>query len=145
MEKKPKIYMVVGCPGAGKSWVCEQLTDKFKYVHHDGFIYLKTGPKAYVDAILEAAEDEKNKKPILIEAPFSISQTKDPLEAKGYPVECVYIIEDHRVIADRYKKRDSKEIPRGHLTRQNTYLQRAKNSKAFTGTSDEVLEHLKKV
>lgn len=133
--------MVVGCPGSGKSYVCDKLTDKFNYVRNDD--HITPGSKPYVDAILEAADESK--KPLLIEAPFSISQVKEPLEKKGFDVECVYIIEDHRVIADRYKKRDSKEIPKGHLTRQNTYLQRAKNSKAFTGTSDEVLEHLKKV
>lgn len=139
---KPKIYMVVGCPGSGKSWVCDQLKDKFTYLNHDGYIHLKQ-PGSYVKAILEKAEDSS--KPILIEAPFSISQTKDPLEDKGYDVECVYIIEDHNIISDRYKKRERKDIPPGHLTRQNTYLQRAKDSKAFTGTSDEVLKHLQSV
>ena len=49
------VYLVVGVPASGKSWVCEQLKDKFEYVHHDGFIYLKQ-PGAYLNAIFETAK-----------------------------------------------------------------------------------------
>ena len=144
-QQKPKIYMVVGCPGAGKSWVCEQLTDKFTYVHHDGYIYLQKekGPRAYVDEIIKAAA--ASTKPLLIEAPFSVSQTKDPLESKGFDVTCVYIIENEDVIPARYRKREGKDIPKGHITRQATYRKRAEETKAFFGGSEEVLNHLKAV
>jgi polyphosphate kinase 2 (PPK2 family) len=101
-----------------------------------------TGP-IYVHEIIKAATNSD--KPVLAEAPFSISQTKDPLEAHGIKVIPVFIAEDPEVITERYKNREKKPIPKGHLTRQQTYAQRAKQWKAFSGTSGEVLEHLKKV
>lgn len=133
-----KAYMVVGCPGSGKSWVCDQLKDKFHYVHHDLYIGMADG--TYVNEIMRQANLAQ--KPLLIEAPFSISKIKDPLEQIGFKITPVFIQEDHSLIADRYRKRENKDIPKGHLTRQETYRQRADEWKAFKGTSSQVLEHL---
>lgn len=135
-----KIYMVVGCPGSGKSWVCEQLEDFFEYVHHD--LYIGMAGTRYVEAILEVCETAE--KPVLTEAPFSISQLKKPLETAGHEVQCVFIMEDPEVIADRYLNREGKAIPKGHLTRQETYRERASEYDSFIGTSEEVLEFLKR-
>jgi tRNA U34 5-methylaminomethyl-2-thiouridine-forming methyltransferase MnmC len=142
--KSRKIYMIVAVPGSGKTWVSEQLKDKFDYVHHDGYIGHIKNPNAYVEAILETLKDETSKKPVLIEAPFSISKIKDPIEQEGWKVTPVFILEHPNVLAERYMKREGRPIPKGHLTRMGTYAQRAKAWKAFTGTSAEVLEHLKK-
>lgn len=134
-----KIFMVIGCPGSGKSWVCDQLKDIFDYVHHDLFVGMAGG--TYVNEILKRSQNAK--RPLLIEAPFSISQIKDPLEQMGFQIEPVFIQEDPGVITERYLKREKKEIPKGHLTRQQTYNSRADEWKAFKGTSSQVLEHLK--
>ncbi len=133
------IYLVVGVPGAGKSYVCEKLTEKFEYVHHDGLIYLKK-PGAYLEAVREAAKSAT--KPLLIEAPFSVSDTVDPLEADGFEVKQVYILEDPQTVSSRYEQREGKPIPKGHLTRMETYRKRAETTAAFSGTSDEVLTFL---
>lgn len=140
IEVKETIYLVVGVPGSGKSWICEQLKDRFTYCHHDGYIGHIAHPEAYVDGILEAAKETE--KPILAEAPFSVSAIKNPLEWHGHRVVPLYIIEDPSVVAARYQKREGKPIPKGHLTRMNTYAQRAKATKAFHGTSREVFERL---
>lgn len=134
------IYLVVGVPGSGKSWVCEQLRDKFEYVHHDGYIGHIKQPEVYVDAILQKAKSAT--KPLLTEAPFSISQIKDPLEAQGFKVIPVFILEDPRIVSERYQKREKKQIPTGHLTRMETYRSRAREWGSFFGTSQQVLEHL---
>lgn len=134
-----KAYMVIGCPGSGKSWVCDQLKDAFDYVHHD--LYIGMAGDTYVKEIMKRASDAT--KPLLIEAPFSVSQIKDPLEAAGLKITPVFIQEDRGIISDRYMKRENKEIPKGHLTRQETYRQRADEWKSFKGTSSQVLEHLK--
>lgn len=138
MKLEP-VYLVIGCPGSGKSWVCDQLQDDFHYVHHDLYIDM-TGP-VYVAEIIKAAVSAD--KPVLAEAPFSVSQTKDPLETMGIEVVPVFISEEPHIISERYQARENKPIPRGHLTRQNTYAQRAQNWGAFSGTSAEVLAHLK--
>lgn len=139
--EKPEIYMVVGVPGSGKSWVCEQMQDKFTYVHHDGYIGHIKQPEKYVEAIVEKAA--KSSKPMLTEAPFSVSKLKEPLEAQGFKVETVFIIEDDDVVATRYQQREGKEIPLGHITRMKTYKARAEESGSFYGGSEDVLKYLK--
>lgn len=134
-----KIYLVCGVPGSGKTYVCEKLRHKFEYIHHDGYIHLQN-PQAYLMEILRKANNPD--KPLLIEAPFSISRTKDPLEAAGHEVIPVFIIEDPQVLSTRYRNRENKQIPQQHLTRMNTFAQRAHDWKSFRGTSDEVLEYL---
>lgn len=135
------VYLVIGCPGSGKSWVCDQLTGLYTYVHHD--LYVKMTGITYLHAILDAAKTSA--KPLLTEAPFSISQTKDPLQEAGLQVFPVFIQEAPTVIAERYFQREKKPIPKGHLTRQQTYAERAQLWGAFSGTSAEVFEHLKKI
>lgn len=133
------LYLVVGVPGSGKTWVCSQLAEKFHLIHHDGYIYLKT-PGAYVKAILEQAPTIL--RPILIEAPFSVSETVEPLEKAGYKITPFFIIEEEDVLRARYFARERKPIPPGHLTRTKTYFRRAWEGKHFYGTSDQVLAKL---
>lgn len=134
MAVKKKIFLVVGCPGSGKSWVCDQLKNKYQYVRHDDF---KIG---YVDEIAKQAKTAT--KPLLIETPFSVSQVKEPLEKQGFEVVPVYIQEDASVIKQRYRAREGKDIPAGHLSRQATYAQRAAAQGAFSGSSTEILARL---
>lgn len=129
------IYLVVGAPGSGKSWVCEQLKGTFEYVPHDLY------PKTYIAEVLERVKTAP--KPLLIETPFSVSKIVEPLNQAGYSVIPVFIIETPNVTAERYLKREGKPIPQGHLTRIETYKQRANELKAFQGTSNEVLSYLK--
>ncbi len=132
--------MVVGCPGSGKSWVCDQLKDSFNYVHHD--LRIGMAGDTYVKDIIKESE-KPGTKDLLIEAPFSVSQIKDPLEAHGLKLTPVFIQELPLTIQTRYWQRENKEIPKGHITRQATYAQRAKEWGSFQGTSREVLEFLK--
>lgn len=133
------IYMVIGCPASGKSWVCEQLASVFNYVRHDD--YTSASEAAYVKAIV--ANAKVSTKPLLIETPFSVSQIKDPLEKQGLRVVPVFIQEPHDVLKQRYLARMGTDIPAGHLTRQETYAKRATEWQSFRGTSVEVLAHLK--
>lgn len=138
---KQTVYMIVGCPGAGKTWITNQIKDKFTFLHHD--LYIGMAGDTYLRDIYKALETST--KPLLIEAPFSISQYKDPLERNGIKVIPVFIIEEESVLKERYRNREKKEIPKGHITRQQTYAKRCAEWGAFRGTSSEVLEHLKGV
>ena len=131
-----QIYMVIGCPGSGKSWVCTRLIAEYQYVRHDSFIGAD-----YVAEIVRQAKTAT--KPLLIETPFSVSQIKDPLELQEFRVTPVFIIEQPDVVRQRYRTREGKDIPAGHLSRQATYEQRARAWQAFRGTSDQVLAYLK--
>jgi len=134
-----RLYLVIGVPGAGKRWVCEQLTKKFTYVAKDSFIGWPPG--SHVTKCIRHLRESDT--PVLTEAQFSISDVKEPLEEAGFQVVLVFILEAPHVVSARYFKREGKEIPKGHLTRQNTYAERAREWRAFSGTSAEVLEHLK--
>ena len=135
------VDLIVGCPGAGKSWVTERLKDRYELVHHDAYAGM-TGQR-YVNAIKSAAASAT--KPILAEAPFSVSQIRRPLEKAGYDVRTVTIQEDRDVIAKRYQSREGRPIPQGHLTRQDTYREMAEKSGEFVGTNKQVLSHLKRL
>jgi gluconate kinase len=139
-DVQPKVFLVIGVPGAGKSWVCEQLKDQFQYVHHDGFIGHIKQPEVYANAVIDTARTTT--RPLLCEAPFSISKIRDPLVQAGCDVVPVFIVENAEVVSQRYRIREGKPIPQGHLTRMQTYAARAKEWGSFVGTSAEVLRHL---
>lgn len=133
------VYMVIGCPGSGKSWVCRQLTEQYYYVPHDD--HMGKNSNRYIAAIVSASKIAA--KPLLIETPFSVSQIKEPLEAHDYHVTPVFILEQPEVISQRYLGREGHPIPAGHLSRQQTYRERADKWQSYRGTSAEVLAYLK--
>jgi hypothetical protein len=135
-----KIYLLAGVPASGKSWICKQLKDQFDYVAHDDYIG-KHHDTRYVSAIMRMRDLAT--KPILIETPFSISKILEPLEQFGCDIEVVFIIEHENTLTFRYLERGGLPYSKGNLTRQETYLQRAKEGNNFFGTSSEVLEYLK--
>lgn len=135
---KKKIFLVVGCPGSGKSWVCNQLGKQFQYVRHDDHI-----GKNYVSEVVKQAKNAA--RPVLAETPFSVSQVKEPLERQGFEVVPLYIQEKPETIRQRYRDREGKDIPAGHLTRQETYKQRAAEQGAFAGSSTDILAKLRSV
>lgn len=133
------ITLLVGVPGVGKSYVCSRLIDKYDYVSHDRFM------KRHDEYVAEILSRAKQSEFVLCEAPFSMSETVGPLEASGHTVRPVFIIEEPVILAARYMKDRAKPIPKGHLTRQDTYLKRAIAGGHFFGTSEQVLEHLRGV
>jgi len=136
------VHLIVGCPGAGKTWVTDRLKGSgYKLVHHD--LNKGMSVQRYVNAIKKAAASTN--KPIIAEAPFSVSQIRRPLEAAGCDVRMVAIQEKRDVIAKRYQSREGRPIPQGHLTRQETYLEMAEKSGGFVGTNRQVLGHLKRL
>lgn len=134
-----QVYLIIGTPGSGKTWVCKQLEDRFDYLAHDDF----PDDKSYVAAV-KRLEDIADK-PILIETPFSVSNVMGPLVDHGMAVTPVFIIETAEITMLRYAQREGKAIIKGHLTRIETYKKRAVELSAFSGTSQEVLEHMKKI
>lgn len=131
------VILLVGTPGVGKSWVAAQLRNKYNVLEHDNF---KHG--GYADAIVNAAK--LGKKPVLANTPFGMSSIVAALTDAGITVVPVFIVEADNVVAQRYMQREGKPIPKGHVTRQRTYLERAKALGAFVGTSSEVLEYLQR-
>ncbi len=130
--KKKTVYLLCGVSGAGKTWVCKQLLDKFDYVPHDE--NFKDPMKPY----------EKNEfsKDIITECPFAERVMKLQLEKLGFPVVPVFVIEPPHVIRERYKTREGKEPHKAAMTRASSIKNRALEWDAFHGDSAQVLKHL---
>lgn len=135
---KKQAYLLVGVPGSGKSWIASQLKNSFTYVANDDHL---SGD--YVSAILSTPSEGK---PLLIEAPFSVSQVAEPLTLAGLDVVPVYLVESESVLLSRWADRGTQQNTiKVHLARQATYTSRALQNKSFIGNSSQVLEHLKAV
>lgn len=160
------IYLVGGVSGAGKSWACRQVTEKFHYIPHDrcwahpernswdpsqtwaagmgdDSCYLPGAKSTHLEVLLEAAFIAE--RPILTECPFGERPLREALEEAGIPVVPVFVIEDPEVVAERYENREGEPLPKAAHTRARTIVGRAQEWGAFYGTSDEVLEHLREL
>lgn len=130
------VYLICGVPGSGKTWVCERLLGQFTYVAHDDHM------KDFVNAIWQVAQESDF--PIVSECPFAERLIKGQLEAKGLTIIPLFIVEDSAVIERRYNQRSGKVFPKSHATRSVSILSRAIEWGAFHGTSEEVLDRIKK-
>lgn len=128
------VYLVCGVPGSGKTWVCKQLYRLYTYVPHD----------EHIDGNLTLAlvyEGRVARKPLLTECPFGERVLKNKLEAHGFTVIPVFIVEDVRTVKDRYRTR-GRELPKSSATRAASIGQRADEWGSMKGTSEEVVNHL---
>ncbi len=131
------VIVVCGVSGSGKSWACRQVADKFNYIPHDEHY------KDHVQVITK--ELNRSNKTVITECPFGERVFKQALEANGLTVLTVFVIEDPDLIAERYYKRENKELPKNAYTRATTILNRALEWGSFYGTSEQILNHLKKI
>jgi len=144
----PKIVLLVGCPGSGKTWIANQLQDIYDHLPHDDYLdstarYIKD--IARLVRLSSVYSSEGVQKPILIETPFSVSKIVGPLAELGLYPTCVYIVDNKAIVEERYYRREGRTIPLGHLTRMDTYERRAQEQGAFYGSSEQVLAHLKAI
>lgn len=135
------IFIVVGSPGSGKTHVLSQLHGLFQIVPHDDDMH--HGVEGYVHRIDTRARNSHL--PLAIESPFGVSQIRHPLQRLGHTTIPIFIVEPEHVLRERYRKREGREIPAGHLTRQRTYQQYGKELGAFVGTSDQVADRMKEL
>ena len=130
---KPTLYLVCGCAGSGKSWVCKQLTDKFTYISQD-----EHRKKDHVDLLRAAGALTK---PILHDANIKIS-TFIRRHSDEFDIHAVFIIEDEATVKQRIESRGgifTDHIPK----RMDVMVKRSAKYGEFAGTSGQVLEYLK--
>lgn len=84
-------------------------------------------------------------KPVLTECPFAERVLREQLEQFGIEVVPIFVIESPALIAERYQRREGKQIPKAAFTRAGSIVDRAREWGSFFGTSNEVLAHLKKL
>lgn len=134
------IYMVCGVPASGKSWVCEQLTDRFTYVRNDD--YIDVGLSDYFGAVRAAVEGEK---PVLTDCPFGERNRREQFEERGFDVRPYFIVECPALVQARYEKREGRPVARNVLSRAVSIKDRAKEWGAPSGSSVEILNLLLQV
>ncbi len=132
------LYLICGVSGAGKTWVCRQLQDKFHYIPHDEH-YVKD------DLLLACNRAKAQTKPIITECPFGERPLREFLSTHGYEVIPYFVIEPPHVVQQRYFERERKPLPLAAHTRASTIINRAREWGAPHGTSEELVCLLRKV
>jgi hypothetical protein len=152
------VILVIGVQGAGKSWACRRAADVLHYIPHDRCWRHPTakpkkgldpawGPPGSVSTHFETLvlAARRAKGPILTEAPFDETRLRARLEAQGVRVVPVFVIEDTELISGRYMAREGKKPAPGVLKRAEGLKNKAKEWNGFSGTSEEVLNELKRL
>lgn len=129
------IYLLCGVPGSGKSWVADQVKHKFVYLSHDKHSHARLVELAVKNEI----------HPVLIDCPFDERRLRAQLEFAGLQVTPIFIVEPREVVTERYMKRENRCPSANILTRAETILEKVIEWKAFHGSSQQVLDHLRKI
>lgn len=130
---KPVLYIVAGCSGSGKSWVCKQLTDKFDYVSYDS-----NRKKHHLDLLLAPGS-----KPKLYDMPIKIS-TFIKRHSDQFDIKAVFILETDEAIRTRIEARGGTWTH--YLARRNKIMgRRAAKYGVFSGSSRDVLAYLQDI
>lgn len=131
---KPKVYVVAGLNGVGKSWVCNQL-DASKVAHID---YDSMHRSEHLNSIIAVSALNK---PIVYDNPFDartfIKNNKDK-----FNITLVVIDESDETLIQRLLSRGSPHKTIVKVLRRKGKIERLKKRADFIGTSTEVLGYL---
>jgi hypothetical protein len=132
MQNK-NVIIICGVTASGKTWICEQLTNKFQYVPHDDHIK---------GNIVKAIERMDNEKPIITECPFGETKLTEALKNRGFITHPYFIIEPLNTLDIRYFNRTGKPLPKNQATRSKYLIDRALEWDCPHGSSEEILTML---
>lgn len=132
------IYLLCGVSGSGKTWVCEQLKDRFLYVRNDDYIRENAGNR--LGDLMALATHSTS--PVLTDCPFGERELRDQLVSAGYHVKPYFIVESTETVQARYLQRTGRPLPQAAATRSVSIAARADEWAAPRGTSSEVLQML---
>ena len=130
----PKLLIVFGCSGSGKTWLANQLTDRFHVVHYD------ETPRAH---LLEVLHSQPTDKPTLLDLPIKIS-TFIKRHSSEFDIRCVAVMGDFIRVKQQILGRGGKITPTIYR-RWKQIGKRAEKYAEFTGDSEDVLRYLKKL
>ncbi len=129
---KQDLFLIAGCPGSGKSWVCNQLSDTFNYVSYDN-----TNNNYHVYELL------KNNSKLLLYDPTIKISTFTKRYSHLFTIRLIVIVEDESVINKRMVGRSGKVTDT--ITRRIKRMSSLSKNCEFSGTSSEVLDYLKEL
>lgn len=134
MLMKPKLLIVIGCSGAGKSWVCKQLTELYHYVPYD-----ETPRKE----LLTHLHAQPSNLPILLDLPIKIS-TFIRRHSNEFDIRVVAIMGDFIRVKQQILSRGGRITPTIYK-RWKIIQKRADKYAEFVGDSSSVLKYLKRL
>lgn len=130
----PKLIIVFGCSGSGKTWISNQLTDLYHVVHYDTVSRTK---------LLDVLRAQPTDKPILLDLPIKIS-TFIKRHGAEFDLRCVAVMGDFIKVKQQILLRGGKITPTIYK-RWKQIGKRAAKYAEFTGDSEDVLRYLKKL
>jgi len=130
----PTIYIVSGISGAGKSWVCNQLKDKFNYISYD-----ENNKKDHLDLLKSSPIDKITLYDLNIKTSTFIRNNH-----KDFNIHMVVILGDFLKVKEQLVSRGG-SVTVGTYRRWNIMQKRAEEYGDFSGSSSEVLKYLKKL
>ena len=129
-DRLPKVYVLTGCFGSGKTTIQNKLEDAFEMLSDDEF---------HTD--LDAATKSK---PVLFHVTNNVAGTIISFK-KYFETEVIVIQEPFDIILDRLESRSSRvknlKNLENRIKRMKTIAQKYGD---FSGTADECLQHLRK-
>lgn len=126
---KPTIYIVAGQCGVGKSWVCNQLSDRLFYVPSD---------RHKNDAYEVIATADRS---VLFDPTIRSKTHVNKLKELGYNVIYVVVWEECNIVKERLINRGSTRF--NNILKMNAKYDKYRKYADFTGTSSECLSWLK--
>lgn len=129
------IFLVCGVPGSGKTWVLKHFTN---VIHYDA--HFSTPRLEYAKRIVKQYKDTTSF--VVADCPLGISEIMNELLRSKVPVTLCAIIEAPEVVTLRYFQREGKSIPKQHLSRIKTIVDRCIQYKGVRGTSQQILEYI---
>lgn len=132
-----KIYFLTGVPATGKSWIMDQL-DQFQVFQHDKYI---DKDNELIRKIKAASFKES---PIVTNRPFLSGVFIDQLKRIGFDVEEILVTAPLHIIEHRYMARPARKPYLPVFKANHARYERTPNRFVFKGTSDQVLNWLKR-
>lgn len=128
------VYLLIGAPAAGKSWVAKQLIDQFTYISYD-----ENSKKEHLTLLLSAPVD----KPIIYDPTFKIS-TLIRCSSNEFNIRLIAIQEEETTLKARVMQRGGSWT--GTIMKRNVEIKKRYEkygADGFCGTSSECLEYLR--
>lgn len=128
-----RLFILIGAPGIGKTWLCNRLSDDFYVVSSDRF------KNKLDDAVKEALKQDK---PVLVDIPFKIKAFIERWRAIVPDAYVATLVEEEAVHRQRIESRGGKfnETIVRRIKRIDSLSKRYAN---LVGTSDLLLRRLK--
>lgn len=127
-----RLFILIGAPGVGKTWLCERLSNHFHVVSSDRF------KNKLDDAVEEALKQDK---PVLVDIPFRIKAFIERWRAAVPDAYVVALVEDEDVHRQRIESRGGKfnDTIVKRIKRIDSLSKRYAN---LIGASDHLLKRL---